>query len=199
MPKKEYIMSDFERGLFYSPDDGGAGGPGESGEGEQDQGNQEGEGLQWDTWHGALPEAEQKLIADHEGSLKSALKSERDARGEAEKSLREVAAKLEEGSDAQKQILELADAEAAASLKAEFYEEAHNANVTNLKLAYHVATTEGYIDKKGKVDFAGMKEQYPELFVKKFIPDGGAGEGTGGKLPGEKVNMNALIRKKAGR
>ena len=190
-------MSGFKKGLFYSPDDGA--GDGASGEGEQEQGKQEGEALQWDTWHGALPEAAQNLIAEHEGSLKSALKTERDARSDAEKNLREVAAELEAGSDAQKKVLELADAEAAASQKAEFYEEAHNASVSNLKLAYHVATTEGFIDKRGKVDFAGMKEQYPELFVKKFIPDGGAGEGTGGKLPGRKVDMNSLIRAKAGR
>jgi len=190
-------MSEFRKGLFYSPDDGA--GDGAPGEGEQDQGSQEGEGLQWDTWHETLPEAAQKLIAEHEGSLKSALKTERDARGEAETKLREIAAELEAGSDLQNKVLELADKEAAASLKAEFYEEAHAASVTNLKLAYHVATTEGFIDKKGKVDFAGMKEEYPELFVKKFIPDGGAGDGTVGKLPGGKVDMNALIRAKAGR
>ena len=190
-------MSGFRKGLFYSPDSGGEGDP--PGEGDQEQGNQEGEALQWDAWHSALPEAEQKLIADREGGLKTALKAERDARGEAEKSLREVAAELEAGSDAQTKVLELADAELAATLKAEFYEEAHGASVSNLKLAYHVATTEGFIDKRGKVDFAGMKEQYPELFVKKFIPDGGAGDGTGGNLPGGKVDMNSLIRAKAGR
>jgi len=190
-------MSDLKKGLFYSPDDGA--GDGAAGEGEKQQDNQEGEGLQWETWHKALPEAEQKLIADRESGLKTALKAERDARGEAEKSLRDVAAELETGSDAQKKILELADAEAAANLKADFYEAAHEKDVSNLKLAYVVAQQDGLIDKRGKIDFDTLKLNYPELFVKKFVPPGGAGEGTGSKLPGDKVDMNALIRAKAHR
>jgi len=190
-------MSDLKKGLFYSPDDGA--GDGATGEGEQQQENQEGEGLKWDTWHNALPEAEQKLIADRESGLKTALKAERDARGDAEKSLREAAAELETGSDAQKKVLELADAEAAALLKADFYEAAHEKDVSNLKLAYVVAQQDGLIDKRGKIDFDTLKKSYPELFIKKIVPPGGAGDGTGGKLPGGKVDMNDLIRKKAGR
>lgn len=191
-------MSEFTKGLFYSPEDG-AGDGGSDGDGDNEDGNQDNEALEWDTFHAELPAAAQKLIADRDSGLKSALKSERDARGEAEKSLRKVAADLEAGSDAQKQVLELADAEAAASQKAEFYEEAHEADVKNLKLAYVVAKQDGLIDKRGKINFKQLKEDYPELFVKKFVPDGGAGDGTGTKLPGGKVDMNALIRKKAGR
>ena len=191
-------MSGFKKGLFYSPDVGGAEGAA-GGEGDQEQGDQENEEMGWDAFHSALPEAAQKLIADREVGLRSALKTERDARGDAEKNLREAAAELKEGSDAQKKLLELADTEAAASQKAEFYEEAHEADVKNLKLAYIVAVQDGLISKTGKIDFKTMKESYPELFAKKFVADGGAGAGTGTKQPGGNVSMNDIIRKKAGR
>ena len=194
-------MDFFMNGLFYSPDDGGAGGNGDTnGAGDSAQQNdKENEPLEWDTFHASLTEDAQKLIADHESGLKAALSAERDARGDAEDKLRAVAKDLEKGSEAKAAVLKLADDLAVETAKAEFYEEAHGAKVTNLKLAYHIANTEGFIDKRGKVNWDGMKKEYPELFAKKVIPDGGAGDGTGAGLPSEKVDMNALIRQKAGR
>ena len=190
-------MSSFLEGLYFSPEaDEGAGGEGDQ---TQDEQNQEGEVLEWDTFHKALPEEAQKLIEKRESGLKSALETERDSRGKVEKELREVASKLEKDSDAQKKVLKLADENALANAKADFYEEAHEEGVSNLKLAHVVATTDGLISKSGKIDFKKMKESYPELFGKKKMPPGGAGEGTGGKQPGAKGDMNARIRAKAGR
>ena len=188
-------MSDFTKGLFYSPDDGGDGPPPD----DKPKENQADEGLKWETWHGELPEPAQKLVADHVSGLKTALDSERDARKTAEGDLRDVAGKLEKGSEAQNEVLKLADAVAAGNLKADFYEDAHKAGVSNLKLAHHIATTDDLFDRKGNVNFDKMKEAYPELFVTKKAPPANPGDGTGGKLPGEKVDMNALIRKKANR
>jgi len=191
-------MSDFKKGLFYSPEAGGAEGAA-TGEGDQPVVKQEGEALQWDAYYASLPAEAQKLFTDRESGLKTALASERDARGKAEKDLRDIAADLDKGSEAQTKVLELADAVATESLKADFYEAAHEKDVSNLKLAYVVAQQDGLIDKRGKIDFDTLKLNYPELFIKKFVPPGGAGDGVGAKLPGEKVDMNALIRKKAGR
>jgi len=153
----------------------------------------------WDTWHGALPEDQQKLISDHEGSLKKALDSERDARKEKEESLRKVAGELEKGSEAQKKVLELADSEAAANLKADFYEDAHGKNVSDLRLAYLAAKEADLFDRKGNCDFEKLKELHPGLFAKKFVPEGGGGEGTGSRDIPKNVSMNDMIRKKAGR
>ena len=189
-------MSEFRKGLFFSPDDGGAGGEKPD---EKPNGEEKGDALEWDTWHGALPEDAQKLVAGHVDGLKTALASERDARGTAEKDLRDVAGELEKGSDAQKKVLKLADEVAAGNLKADFYEDAHKVGVTNLSLAFIVAEKEGLFDKRGNANFDKLKEIYPELFGKKEIPDGSAGDGTGGTLPSGKVDMNYLIRKKAGR
>jgi len=194
-------MSRFVKGLYFSPDDGT--GDGAGGEGDQEQKNQqqkqEKEALGWDTFHASLPEEAQKLISDREGGLKTALKTERDARGKAEKDLRDIADKLEKGSDAQKEVLKLADKVAEGTQKSDFYEEAHEEGVSNLKLAYVVAMQDGLISKRGKIDWKTLKESYPELFSKIKIPDGDAGDGTGSKRPGGKMDMNALIRKKAGR
>ena len=85
------------------------------------------------------------------------------------------------------------------STKADFYEEAHKAGVSNLKLAYHIATTEELFDKRGAVNFEKMKEAYPELFGKKQVPRGDAGEGTGTAPGGKEISMNAFIRRAAGK
>ena len=190
-------MSRFMEGLYFSPDDGA--GDGNGADEKPDEKPGKADAPKWETWHDALTEPAQKLIAEHTSGLKTALKTERDARKDAEKDLRAVAADLEKGSDAQKKVLELADAEAAANTKADFYDDAHKNGVTNLKLAYIVAKDEGLFDKRGNVNFGRMKENFPELFGKKKPPDGSAGEGTGGGLPGEKQDMNAAIRKMAGR
>ena len=139
--------------------------------GKEVQPKEEPKSLEWKPWHDALPKEAQELVAEREKGLKSALDSERDARKTAEKDLRDVAKKLEEGSEAQQEVLKLADQVAEGTTKADFYEEAHKAGVSNLKLAYHVATTEDLFDKRGAVNFDKMKEAYPELFGKKQDPE----------------------------
>lgn len=155
--------------------------------------------LQWDTWHDALSEPAQKLIAEHTSGLKTALTSERDARSDAEGDLRKVAKDLKEGGEAQKKVLKLADDVAAGNLKADFYDDAHKAGIPNLKLAFHIAKEDDLFDKRGNVNFVKMKEDYPELFGKTKVADGSAGEGTGGGTPGGKRDMNKAIRTMSGR
>jgi hypothetical protein len=168
-------------------------------EGQEVQPKEEAKALEWKPWHDALPPEAQELVAEREKGLKSALDSERDARKTAETDLRAVAKKLEEGSEAQQEVLKLADQVAEGTTKADFYEEAHKAGVSNLKLAYHVATTEELFDKRGAVNFEKMKEAYPELFGKKQVPRGDAGEGTGTAPGGKDISMNAFIRRSAGK
>jgi hypothetical protein len=132
--------------------------------------------------------------------LKSALKSERDARGTLEKDLRDAAAKAEKGSEAEKQLTGMADRVAESDGKAAFYEAAHGVGVTNLKLAYLVAKQDELFDRKGNPDFEALKKGYPELFGKPGAPPpppGNAGAGTGGTPPA-KQGMNEFIRAAAG-
>ena len=83
--------------------------------------------------------------------------------------------------------------------KAQFYEDAHGADVANLKLAWIAAQEYGLIGKDGKVDFDQLREQAPELFKKKApAPPGNAGAGahqSGATQP----TMNSFIRRAAGR
>lgn len=192
-------MDEFRKGWFFAPDDGGANGGGEGEDDQEQNGNNDGEKLEWDAWLKDQSEPVQELITERESGLKTALSSERDARKKAEKDLRDVAKQLEEGSDAQKEVLRLADDVAARDQKTDFYEDAHEAGVTNLKLAYLVAKEEDLFDRKGLVDFKEMKKDFPELFGRKKAPRGNAGDGTGSDLPAGKNGMNELIRRAAGK
>jgi hypothetical protein len=153
----------------------------------------------FDSWFEEQPDEIKGLVEGHVKGLKTALGSERDARDKAEKDLRDVAAKLEKGSEAQKQVLELADAVQEGNTKADFYEDAHAAGVSNLKLAWHIAKTEELFDKRGVVDFEKMKANYPELFGRlSKTPPGNVGAGGNQKLAPAR-SMNEFIRRQAGR
>lgn len=193
------------RGWLFAPDKDAAGG----GKGDEKDKSPEGEAGKGDdkdkdaptfeTWFEGQSKDVKALVEAHESGLKSALGSERDARTEAEKSLRTMAKKAEEGSEAQTELTKVADSLAEETRKADFYAEAHDEGVTNLKLAYVVAVEEELIDKRGRVNFATMKEQFPELFGKApRRPKGGAGEGGGDDLA-PKPSMNTFIRTAAGR
>jgi hypothetical protein len=149
----------------------------------------------WDKFLEAQPEEIKGLYTSHTAGLKSALDSERKARTEAEKSLRDLAKKAEAGSDAQKALTEQADKLNALEKQAAFQDKAHAAGVRNLKLAFMAAQQADMIDGKGNCDFAALKTEYPELFLSP--PQGNAGNGTGAtNVPS---NMDAMIRQKAGR
>lgn len=191
---KEYL----KRRWLFEADKGGSGGSaGEGGTGgDPDQG---GEKPTFDAWIARQPDDVKALLEVHTKGLKSALDSERENRKELEKQLRGLAKKAEDGSEAQQQLTEMADKIAAADRKADFYEEAHRQGVTNLKLAYLTATTDGLIDTRGRVNFDEMKKNYPELFGKaRPAPAGNAGNGTNQETP-KSQGMNDFIRTASGR
>ena len=139
------------------------------------------------------------MIEKYETGLKSALTDEREARGNLEKQLRDLAGKAEKGSEAEKKLIEMADQMAEGDRRATFYEEAHRAGVSNLKLAYLAAVQEDLFDKRGVVNFEQMKKDYPELFGQGTPkPKGNAGDGTGAPVPAH-AGMNEFIRAAAGK
>lgn len=155
--------------------------------------------LIYDEWLKAQPDEVKTLLDSNTKGLKGALESERESRKKLEKELRDMAGKADKGSEAQNKLNELADQVSEADRRAEFYEAAHQAGVTNLKLAYLVAQTEDLFDRRGQVNFEAMKAQFSELFGgKPKTPAGNAGTGTdGGNASG--TTMNQFIRKAAGR
>lgn len=180
---------------------GGTGGQGQAGgtgdQGNGDQGTQ-GQGLTFEAWVIGQDENVRTMLDGHTSGLRSALNSERDARKGLEKQLKEIALKAEKGSELEKQLNELAAQQASLEQRADFFEQGHSAGVTNLKLAYLVASSEGYIDTKGRVNWDGMKKNYPELFGQTTRPSGNAGSGTNQQPTGAK-SMNDYIRAAAGR
>lgn len=155
----------------------------------------EGETLTFDGWLDQQPENVKNLLDVHTKGLKSALESERGSRKDLEKQLRDLAKKVEAGSETEKQLTELADQQASASRRADFYESAHREGVTNLKLAFTVAGQDELFDKKGNVDFGEMKKFYPELFGTVAGANANAGSGTG-KPPAATFSMDNYIREK---
>ena len=180
--------------FLYEAEKGGAGGSDDGGEG--DPQNE----LTFDAWIKDQDEKIKSMLEGHTKGLKTALESERGNRKDLEKQLRDLAGKAEKGSEAQEQLTKMADDMAKSDQRADFYEAAHAAGVTNLKLAYTVAVQDEMFDRRGQVNFETLKQNYPELFgaaVRKPAP-GGAGNGTGGE-PKPAASMNDWIRKKSGR
>lgn len=141
----------------------------------------------------------QKLYTDEVAGLKSALSSERQQRKDNEAALRDAAAKVEKGSEAEKALTEQADTLQGLEERAAFYDNAHTQGVTNLKLAWMAAQEIDAFDKRGNVNWEGLKTQFPELFTKTTIPSGDAGKGTKTAPAGDQKSINAFIRAEAGR
>lgn len=184
----------WKTGVFYSPEEGGGNGE-ENGDNDKPKGKEEnGEVLEWDAWHGEQSEEVQELISGREKGLKSALDTERDARGDLEKEVRALAKTAKKGSELETSLTEMADELSESSRKTDFYEEAHKAGVSNLKLAHQIAISDELFDKRGNANFGKLKEDYPELFTVKKKIQGDAGRGTGGRIGGKKKDMNVAIR-----
>jgi len=196
------LFKGFEPSYVFEADKGGAGSSGDGGDGgsggDGGQGGQGGSELAYETWVQEQPEEVQTMLVGWESGLKSALANERDARKKAERELRDLAGKAEKGSEAEQKLLSLADQMSEADRKADFYEAAHTAGVTNLKLAYLVAVQDDLFDRRGNVNFEQIKRDYPELFGGSKTAAGNAGSGTKNGQPAGKGDMNAWIRKTAG-
>ena len=152
----------------------------------------------YEGWLEGQDESVKTLIGANTSGLKSALEKERETRKDLEKELRDKAEKAEKGSEAQVELQGMADKLQETDRRVDFYDEAHDAGVTNLKLAYTVAVQDGMFDTKGNANFKAMKEAYPELFGATQVTPGNAGTGTQ-TTPPSGTGMNNFIRGKTGR
>jgi len=153
----------------------------------------------FETWLEDQDDEVQELYESHTSGLKSALDSERETRRALEKQLREAAEAADEGSEAREKLEEVAAAAETANAQADFYEDAHAAGVSDLRLAWIVVQQDETLqDRYGKPDFAKLKEQHPALFTDgQKPPPGNAGAGAATETPAE--DMNTRIRKAARR
>lgn len=158
------------------------------------------EPLTFEAVYKGLASEQRGALDNHIAGLKTALRDERDGRKALEKQLRDLGKQAEEGSALRAQIDKLAEEQSTTTAKAVFFEQAHEAQVKNLRLAWLAAQEYGLIDpKSGEADFAKLRQQAPELFAAKVVPAGNAGNGA--KQPGvsDSRSMNDFIRAAAGR
>ena len=153
----------------------------------------------FDDWLKGQDDTVKGLIDSHISGLQSALKSERETRKDLEKQVRDLAGKAEKGSEAEKQLTELADKLSATDKRVTAYESLSAAGCSNLKLAWLAASESGLIDGQGNVSMEKLKSQFPELFkTATSQPKGNAGSGAGQTGSGGNT-MNDWIRRQAGR
>lgn len=104
------------------------------------------------------------------------------------------------GSGATKEELDtLSEKLAVADQRIDFFRQATREGVTNVDLAWLAAREIGAFNKQGAPDFSTLKAQYPELFPAKRKPAAQAGAGANGEGTPQGDDMNAFIRRSAGR
>lgn len=163
-------------------------------------GDEEQSPFNFDAWLGEQPATVKDGLAQHTAALKNALENERSQRKEFSKQLRELTAKAEKGSEAEKTLGEMSTRLEQAEQRAAFYEEAGRAEIacTNPKAAFLVASADGLFNKRGQPDWPAIKAAAPELFGRKGPPPGNAGSGNGSP-PAPAADINAFIRAHARR
>lgn len=161
----------------------------------------------WESWLATQPEDQRTTISSlyekQTAGLKSALDNERQQRKDFEKQARELAKTAEKGSDAEKQLTQMADQYAAAERRADFYEAAAKPEIglVGVKAAWTLMNAEAdrYFDRKGNPNFDLLKQEHPYLFGQvKPTPKGNQGNGTNGQTSAGQ-SINDMIRAAAGR
>lgn len=154
----------------------------------------------FDNWLGEQPEHVRKGYEGKTQGLHSALETERNQRKEFAKQLKELSAKAEKGSEAERALGEMSSRVELAEQRAAFYEDAGKPEIgcSNPKAAFLVAQADGMFKRSGEPDWNAIKQAAPELFVSRKMPPGNAGSGNGAPAP-KGGSMNDYIRAAAGR
>jgi hypothetical protein len=187
-------------GMLRKSDNGAGGGGGTTGAsaGGQQSGETPPETPTFDTWYAALDTTYKGLLDTHVNGLKSALNTERTNRADLAKQIKDLAAKAEKGSELEKQLGDASARLEAAERRATFAEDAIKPEIgcSNVKAAYALALAENLFDNRGRTDWQTLKTLAPELFRKPGLGSADGGMGSG-QMP--KMDMNATIRRAAGR
>lgn len=153
--------------------------------------------ITWEAFIGSQDETIQGLYNSDVSGLKNTITATRTERDQFAQELRDAAAKLEKGSDAEKQLTELVSKLEVTEQRLKFAEEAPGKGCTNIKAAYLLAKADNLFDRKGGPDWVAIKEAAPELF-KTTSTNSGAGSGTG-QQPATAFDMDKIIRQAVGK
>lgn len=154
----------------------------------------------WEAYLATLPDDLKGLYETHTNGLRNTVQATRQERDALSRQLADITKALGKDPSEAKRLIEQMSADLDnARMRADFYEAAGRPETgcTNPRVAFIVAQDLGVIDSKGRVNWETLKAQAPELFQKR-APDGRAGIGTGSP-PVAKLNMDAMIRRAAGR
>lgn len=143
----------------------------------------------FDAWLTGQDDNTKTLITGHIGGLRSALSSERQAVTDLRKQLVDLTAKLKTDSPERKELETLHGQLKQHQAQAEFYDAAHAAGVTNLRLAWLAAQESRLLSDAG-VDWSSFKAQFPELF-RLVAPHPGASN-PAAERPGGKLTVEAI-------
>ena len=146
--------------------------------------------VDFDTWLGSQDETVKGLLTQHTGGLRTALQQERDNAKQLAKQLKELGGKLEANSEAAKQVAELSSRLETEQRRADFVQEAAAAGCRDLRLAWLAANADNLTVKQ-------VQAQHPDLFAPR--PATNAGHGASNANGGAQRDMNAFIRRAAGR
>jgi len=200
-------MPDNTQGSGTLPADTGQQGgtpTGQQSGGQQTDGAQDGNGdtpATWDAALATLPESVRALYESHTTGLRNtvtATRSERDALAGRLADLTKALGK-DTPEEARRLLAEMTSELEVTNRRAAFYEEAGKPEIgcSNPKAAFLVATADELFDRRGNVNWQGLKEAAPELFRVR-APQGNAGTGTGNPPP-VTHSMNDFIRAAAGK
>lgn len=161
------------------------------------------ETLDFKDWLAQQPDNIKSLITGHTQGQQSALRSEREARSKAERDLKDLQAKLEQGTATAQDVQAIRNSLNEKDAELTFYDAAHAAGATNLKRVFTLVKNEGLIDGRGHYDMEKIKAAFPEYFpvpVRPTTPTGNAGSGAGNQPPALSGNaaVNNALRSAAG-
>jgi len=144
--------------------------------------------VDFDTWLGSQDETVKGLIDQHTKGLRTALDDHKNQRKTLAEQLKAV--KAEAGSEAAKQLSEMQGRLETEARRADFYQEAAAAGCRDLRLAWLAANADNLTVKQ-------VQAQHPDLFAPR--PTTNAGHGANAPASGATKDMNAFIRRAAGR
>lgn len=172
----------------------------QSQEGQESQGQQsQPEKVAWDQWIETQPDEIKQAYQEHTTGLQNTVRATRQERDDLKGQLTEALKSAEKGSALETQLTNTLTRLDEAEKRADFIEEAIKPEIgcSNTKAAWLIAQADNLFDRKGYPNWEAIKQAAPELFIKP-IAKGNAGTGAGSP-PAGKIDMNQLIRNKAGK
>lgn len=145
----------------------------------------------FESWLGTQDETVKSLISGHTQGLSNTVKAVRQERDDLAKQIKALSAKVEAGSDTQKELERMTAELEAANRRNDFFEGAAANGCNNFKAAFALASSENLFKKNGSPDWEAIKQEAPQLFEqKKTQPafSGNGAKGSGGNTGASEID-----------